>query len=323
VQGKITNRHFPLSNYCVTCSFQLIYSDLKTFPVISYYWQKYIIIFYDYWISVLTTKDKAIQATKHSLAFVENQFHTAVQIWMSDSRGKYKSTAFNDLLENRGIRILQSAPYTSQQNNHMEQFMHTLFNKVKYMHFGACIPQSWWNLSYNQACHVYNCIPQMRLNWHTPYKVLEGEKPCIKHLWVFGCGAYVHIPQAVWKDKLCPKSELITYISIAPRDHGNIFMCSPENVIFTSAHADFNKNLFPWCLANKKQDQIPSRPAKTSLINSDGPSDDNKDIYHHTPYPSPIGNMKMIKADLMTISVCIQLHKCQICCSRFNEKEHY
>ena len=101
---------------------------------------------------------------------------------MSDSRGKYKSTAFNDLLENRGIRILQSAPYTSQQNNHMEQFMHTLFNKVKYMHFGACIPQSWWNLSYNQACHVYNCIPQMRLNWHTPYKVLEGEKPCIKHL---------------------------------------------------------------------------------------------------------------------------------------------
>jgi len=163
----------------------------------------------------------------------------------------------------------------------------------------------------------------MWLNWHTLYEVLEGEKSHIKHLRVFGCGAYVHIPQAVWKDRLCLKSELMTYTSIAPRDHGNIFMCSPENVVFTSAHADFNENLFPWYLANKKQDQIPSRSAKTSLLNSDGPSDDNKDIYHYTPYPSPIGNMKMIKADLMTISVCIQLRKCQICCSQFNEKEHY
>ena len=33
--------------------------------------------------------------------------------------------------------------------------------------------------------------------------------------------------------------------------------------------------------------------------------------------------MKRIKADLMMISVCIQLRKCQICCSQFNKKEHY
>jgi len=291
-QGKMTNCHFPPSNHRATCPFQLIHSDLKTFPVISYYRQKYIITFYnDFtsygWISALTTKDKAIQATKHFLAFVENQFHTAVQMWMSDGEGEYKSMAFDDLLKNRGIRILQSAPYIPQQNGHAEQFMRTLSNKVECMRFGACIPQSWWNFSYNQAYHVYNHTPQMRLNWRTPYEVLEGEKPCIEHLRVFGCGAYVHIPQAVQKDKLCPKSKLMTYIGIAPGDHGNIFMCSLENVVFTSAHADFNENLFPRCPANKKQDQIPSRPAKTPLLNPDGPSDDDEDTYHHTPYPSP------------------------------------
>jgi len=61
---------FSPFNHYATCLFQLIHLDLKTFPVISYYQQKYIIIFYDdftlyRWISVLTTKDKAIQATKH------------------------------------------------------------------------------------------------------------------------------------------------------------------------------------------------------------------------------------------------------------------
>ena len=35
------------------------------------------------------------------------------------------------------------------------------------------------------------------------------------------------------------------YIGIVPGDHGNIFMCLPENVVFASAYADFNENLFP------------------------------------------------------------------------------
>ena len=91
-QEKITNYHFPSFNHHATCPFQLIYLDLKTFPVISYYQQKYIITFYDDftlygWISALTTKDKAIQVTKHFLVFVENQFHTVIQMWMSDSGG--------------------------------------------------------------------------------------------------------------------------------------------------------------------------------------------------------------------------------------------
>jgi len=173
-------------------------------------------------------------------------------MWISDGRGEYKSMAFDDLLRNKGIKILQSTSYTPQQNSCIERFIHTLSDKAEYMRFRACIPQSWWNFSYNQACHVYNCTSQMWLNWYTPYEILEEEKPCIEHLQVFGCGAYVHIPQAVWKDKLCPKSELMIYIGIVPRDHGNIFMRLPENVVFTSAHADFNENLFPWCPANKK-----------------------------------------------------------------------
>ena len=76
------------------------------------------------------------------------------------------------------------------------------------------------------------------------------------------------------------------YIGIAPGDHENIFMHLPENIVFTSVHVNFNKNLFFQCPANKKQGQIPSRPTKTPLLNLDGPSDDNEDVYHYTPYSS-------------------------------------
>ena len=77
------------------------------------------------------------------------------------------------------------------------------------------------------------------------------------------------------------------YIGIVPGDHGNIFMCLPENMVFTSVHVNFNKNLFLQCPTNKKQDQIPSRPAKTPLLNLDSPSDNDEDVYHYTLYSSP------------------------------------
>ena len=83
IQGKIPNQPFPASEHRANQPFQLIHSDLKTFPILSYYRQKYLIIFYDdftsyAWISILTSKDKAIQATRQFFAFIENQYHASV-----------------------------------------------------------------------------------------------------------------------------------------------------------------------------------------------------------------------------------------------------
>jgi len=115
--GKIPNRPFLSSWHRATCLFQLIHSDLKMFPTMSYYKQRYMIIFYDdftshAWISALTTKDKALQATKQFLAYIKNQYKAIVQIWILDGGGEYKSKAFDEVLKNRGIKILQSTPHT-------------------------------------------------------------------------------------------------------------------------------------------------------------------------------------------------------------------
>ena len=46
---------------------------------------------------------------------------------MSDAGGEYK--AFDLMLKEQGIHILQSAPHTPQQNGHAEQFMRTVMDK--------------------------------------------------------------------------------------------------------------------------------------------------------------------------------------------------
>ena len=69
------------------------------------------------WTTPLHTKDAALVAIHHFLKMVSTQFKTQVEQWMSDAGGEYKSKAFDLMLKEQGICILQSAPYTPQQNS--------------------------------------------------------------------------------------------------------------------------------------------------------------------------------------------------------------
>ena len=241
-QGKMPMRPFPASSHRATRCFELIHSDLKSFPVESYRKNKYAIIYVDdysshAWLVCMRNKNASLSNTRQFLAYAENQYESTVQKWMSDAGGEYKSEAFDSMLKERGIKILQSAPHTHQQNGRAERFIRTVMDKAEAMRIEAGIPDSWWEFAVLHAVHVYNRTPMKRLDWKTPYELLYGEQPRVDHLRVFGCGAYVHIPPETRKNKLAPKSELMIYLGVAPGGHGNIFMRLPNNVVFTSAPA--------------------------------------------------------------------------------------
>ena len=78
-QGKMTNKSFPPSNVRATEAFEMIHSDLKSFPIESYRKYRYSIVFYDdftshAWTVNLRSKDAALYATKHFLAMVETKY---------------------------------------------------------------------------------------------------------------------------------------------------------------------------------------------------------------------------------------------------------
>jgi len=259
-QGKMTNRPFYASTRRATRPFELIHSDLKSFPIESYHRYKYVIVFFDdytshAWTVNMRTKDAALTATSHFLAMVETKFGSRVTQWMSDAGGEYKSKSFDKMLKDRGIKILQSIPYTHQQNRRAERIIRTLMEKAESMRHLACLPQSWWEFSVEHATHVYNRTPMSRLNWQTPFTLLWREKPTIDHLRVFGCGAYVFIPAETRANKLAPKSELMTYLGNAPGANGFVFMRGPNNMLYYATHCIFDESLFPKC---PKQAKTPS-----------------------------------------------------------------
>jgi transposase InsO family protein len=186
-KGKMPAAAHPPSITRASAAFQRIHSDLKSLPVDSYHHYKYFISFFDdytsyAWIVCLRTKDAALGALKQFLAMIENQHSTTVKEWMSDAGGEYKSEAFLKTLKDAGIKILQSAPHTPQQNGQAECFMRTLMDKAEAMRHEACLPQSWWEFAVQHATHVYNRTPLRHLEWRTPYQLLNGEVPDISHL---------------------------------------------------------------------------------------------------------------------------------------------
>ena len=154
-------------------------------------------------------------------------------------------------------------------------------DKAEAMYHEACILHSYWKFATQHAVHIYNWTSMKWLNWHTPYELLLSKILDILHLWVFSCGTYVYIPSDVQTNKLALKSKLMIYLGVAIGNECNhIFMWSPNNIIFTSAHALFDEAMFPHCKTQSMkhntwiwQDIAPSDPNRLLLdmSNDDDP----------------------------------------------------
>jgi hypothetical protein len=199
------------------------------------------------WVVLLREKSAAITALKQFMVLVKTQYGTDIKEWMSDAGGEYKSDAFLKTLKDAGIKILQSAPHTPQQNGRAERFMCTIMDKAQSMRFDACIPQSWWEFAIQHATHMYNRTPMHRLKWDTPYTLLNGEAPDVSHLKIFGCSAYVHIPKEMHANGLAPKSKLMVYLGHTEGMKAFKFMCLSNNTIYHSTTTLFDETLFPKC----------------------------------------------------------------------------
>ena len=73
----------------------------------------------------------------------------------------------------------------------------TLMESARSMMTHAGIPDKYWAEAVECATYTRNCTPTTAFKEkNTPFEVRYGKKPNISHLRVFGCMAYVHIPDS-------------------------------------------------------------------------------------------------------------------------------
>ncbi|KAF8662010.1 hypothetical protein AX16_001242 [Volvariella volvacea WC 439] len=199
------------------------------------------------WVTCLHKKSDVLDVFRHFAVTVETQHNAKIKHWRSDAKREFKSLELDEELKSCGIIVEQSAPYTSQQNGHAERFNHTIMDKAQILRFQACLPESWWEFALEHAIHLYNITSIAHLGWKTPHEQLYKALPSVDHLQIFGCGAYVYLPENVRKNKLTPKSELMVYLGQIPGIKRYRFMRLHNNSLFIGTTAFFDENIFPKC----------------------------------------------------------------------------
>ncbi|EKM74357.1 hypothetical protein AGABI1DRAFT_48146, partial [Agaricus bisporus var. burnettii JB137-S8] len=82
----------------------------------------------------------------------------------------------------------------------------------------------------------------------SPFELWHGVKPDVSRLRVFGCGAYVFIPEEKRSNKLEPCSELMLFVGYTSGGANYIFIRhTKNNAEFVSPTAIFEETYFPKC----------------------------------------------------------------------------
>ena len=169
-------------------------------PVVSMGGAQYFVTFIDdfsqkVWVYSLKRKDQVLSVFQRFVTLVETQTDKKVKCLRSDNGGEYVSKAFQDFCDAKGIKREFTAPYNPPQNGVAERMNRTIQEKIRSMLSNASLPNGFWAEALATAIHLINRSPNKKLESKVAEEVWSGKPPLYKHLRVFGCEAFCHIPK--------------------------------------------------------------------------------------------------------------------------------
>ena len=127
---------------------------------------------------------------------MENQSGKKLKCLRTDNGGEYVSKPFADFCDSKGIKREFIAPYNPSQNGVAKRMNRTIQEKVRSMLSNADLTQGFWAEAVATAVHLINRSPSKVLDKEAVVEMVwSGKKPSYKHLRVFDCEAYSHIPK--------------------------------------------------------------------------------------------------------------------------------
>ena len=116
----------------------------------------------------------------------------------------------------------------------------TLLDKVRSMLTDAELPDTYWYDTLTYATHLHNVSPTRALEDMTPEEVYSGNKLDVSCLRVFGCKAFVHIPDKQ-HTKLRARSLICTFLGNAPNRAAYHFVHHPLRCFLESHDVIFDE----------------------------------------------------------------------------------
>jgi len=169
-------------------------------------------------VRLLKHKKDLAQTLVDVINMLEKQSDRSVKKVRTDRGGEYVNQEVESWLVGKGILHQKTVPYSPQQNGAAERLNKTLCNLIRAMLFDAKLSGKFWGEAAHAANYIRNRAPASGLV-ETPYTHFFGEEPDVSLLRVFGCPAWVHVPQP-FRKKLDKRSRKGTFVGYEPNTKG-------------------------------------------------------------------------------------------------------
>ncbi|GJT03757.1 retrovirus-related pol polyprotein from transposon TNT 1-94 [Tanacetum coccineum] len=143
------------------------------------------------WVHFLRTKDETPEVIKNFLKNIYVRLQALVIIVRTDNETEFKNLALKEYFDSVDITHETSAAKTPQRNGVVERINHMLVEAARTMLIFSQAPLFLWAEAIAIACYTQNrSIIHRRFN-KTPYELIQGRKPNISYLYVFGALCYL------------------------------------------------------------------------------------------------------------------------------------
>jgi len=167
----------------------------------------------------LKNKNEVFETFKIFKNMVENETDLKIKCVRTDNGTEYVNKDLKSFFLQHGIKHQTTVPYSPQQNGVAERANRTIMEKVRAMLTDANLSKNYWAEAANTAIYLKNRSPTKALVNSTPEEKWTGKKVDLNHLKVFGCTAYLHVPDMLRK-KLDPKSKKYIFVGYCEESKG-------------------------------------------------------------------------------------------------------
>lgn len=218
----------------------------------------------------MKSRAAALDRFKQYEQMFETQFGRRLKVLHVDNAKEYTQGDFKKHLDDHGVILRTTAPYSPAQNGVAEHLNRTLVERVRAMIFQHNSPLFLWQEAIAYANYLRNHTPTRSLNGITPHEAFWGRRPDIKATQDFGSPCWVLVPDSR-QSKLTPKSEKHTFVGISDHSAGWRYYDAGMRHILISRNVIFPKPASTTTpddpsLEGEQLESAPAETAKSDLI---------------------------------------------------------
>ncbi len=146
------------------------------------------------WVYFMKEKSAVFTHFQNFRMLAEKQTGLQVKCLRSDGGGEYFSNEFTTYLKMHGIQRQFTCRYTPQQNGVAKRKNMHIVEVARALMINKSMPRHYWAEAISTTIYIMNRTPIAAVHGMIPKEKYSGRKPNLSHLKVFGCIAYVHVP---------------------------------------------------------------------------------------------------------------------------------